>query len=400
MSDENLNDVEQGDSVQSAAATEQSSTAGKAPGCKQGKRRKAIAAGIAAVAVVACIGAGVAVASQQPQTVDGAQSEQAAGQNGAAATASTLEAAITAENWTDDSSAFIAHVYGTDSDGNAVDTYHAFTASGGKDMAIAQGSYTLEWVPAINSDGSIYRTPEATSLEATSGAVKADQAFEQVPADQVTADDLNAILDKVTAAVEKGDSSLSGDAGKTVVDKAVSNASANANADKEAVEAKKQVADSVAAAKAEGKDASAAKQEAQQKAPASVTQTSGTETVSANSSSNSVTSSTGESSPSGSSGSSEQSHQHTWVAQTEHHNAQYETVHHNAVYKDVQVCSDCGAINPSDSHIYEHMLASEDAYGGTYGKRIKVQDAYDEKVLVKAAYDETTYHCSTCGATK
>ena len=124
--------------------------------------------------------------------------------------------------------------------------------------------------------------------------------------------------------------------------------------------------------KATGKDASAAKQEAQQKAPASVTQTSGTETASSNSSSTSATSSTGESSPSSSSGSSTQAHQHTWVAQTEHHSAQYETVHHNAVYKDVQVCSDCGAISPSDSHIYEHMVASEDAKGGTYGKSIKV----------------------------
>ena len=370
------------------------------PGSWWTAKRKGVAAGIAAVAVVACIGAGAAVASQQPEAAEEPQQESAVASNNAAERA--VEFGISAESWTDDSSPMIVHVSGTDGDGGSVDAYHAFTASGDRSMAIKDGEYTVEWVSAINADGSIYKVPEVAGLKVGSETAKVECSFELIPADQVTADDLNAVIDAATTAVERGDSTLSGDAGKAAVDKVIANASANPNANKEQVEAKAEVANATASAKAEGKDASAAKQEAQQKAPASVTQASSSQAISGGSSSGSTGGNTGGSSLDES---SQPAHEHSWVAVTTtvHHDAQYKTVHHDAVYKAVLVCKDCGAYNPSASHIEEHMLTDDNAKGGTVGKYILVSAAYDEQVLVSAAYDETVttgYRCSGCGATK
>ena len=405
-----------------AAAVDPTDEGNRPAGGKWSAKKKGIAAGIAAVAVVACIGCCAAIASQQPSPADEGDGGSAVTQVAAKAEAEqqTVEFGIAAENWTDDSSPMIVHVHGTYAAGNAYETYHAFTAGGDKTMTIAEGDYAYDWVSAINADGSIYKVPEAAELKVGTDAAKAEGTFEQIPADQVTADDLNAVIDAATTAVERGDATLSGEAGKTAIDKVIANASANPNANKEQVEAKAEVANATATAKAEGKDASAAKQEAQQKAPASVTQnTSSAVSGSAGSGSSS--------SGSGSGGSTAPSHEHSWVAVTKtvHHDAQYKTeyvteykteyktVHHDAVYKSISVCSACGAESPSAEHLRNHMLNHENS--STYGVNKCVKEAYDEQVatqvpyqvpknvLVKDAYDETVttgYKCSSCGATK
>ena len=307
-----------------------------APQGKWSAKKKGIAAGIAAVAVIACIGCGVAVASQQPSPADEGDSGASAVSQVAAkaeAAQSSVEFGIAAENWTDESSPMIVHVHGTDAAGNAVETYHAFTAGGDKTLAIAEGDYAYDWVSAINADGSIYKVPEVAELKVGSETAKVECSFEQIPADQVTADDLNAVIDAATTAVERGDATLSGEAGKTAIDKVIANASANPNANKEQVEAKAEVANATATAKAEGKDASAAKAEAQQKAPASVTQNASqavSGSAAAGSSSGNSSSGSSSSSSSGSSsagGSSAPAHEHSWtpVTKTVHHDAVYET---------------------------------------------------------------------------
>ncbi len=370
-------------------------------------KKKGVVAGIAAVAVVACIGCGVAAGQQIQPAQDTNQTSTEQSQDNEAAK-HRIEFSISAEGWDDNSSPMILHIFGTDSAGNAVDTYHAFTANRDRSMEVAEGSYTLSWVSAINADGSIYKVPEAAALEVGADTAKAEASFEQVPADQVTADDINAILDKVTEAVEKGDATLTGDAGKLAVDKAIANAAASPNANKEQVEAKAEVAGAVATAKSEGKDTSTAKQEAQQKAPAAVTQSSGSQAVSGGSSSGG---STGGSSAASGSGQQAAAHQHSWqaVTKTVHHDAvyktEYTTVHHDAVYESISICATCGAESPSSAHLRDHMLKHEDK-GGTYGSYKCAQEAYDEQVpkqvLVSDAYDETVttgYRCS-CGATK
>ena len=131
----------------------------------------------------------------------------------------------------------------------------------------------------------------------------------------------------------------------------------------------------------------------------------------------------------------EAAHTHKWVQQyktetipakthTVHHDAEYKTVHHDAVtheepiYEGHYVCTVCGldmGRNESalDAHGAEtgHGYSVEQVQVGT--RTVTDQAAYDEKVLVKNAYDETVvdtpestkqvpngYKCSECGATK
>lgn len=286
---------------------------------------------------------------------------------------------IQADGWTDDSSAMVAHLAGTASDGAEVDTYHAFTASGDRALDISDGDYELSWVPAINADGSIFRAPDAQQVKVEGGRAEASSSFEQVPADQVTADDIGAILDGLTDAVAKGDSSLQGDAAKDVLDKAAGNAANCPNADKEAVEAKKDVAGAVTEAKSEGKDVSQAKSDAVAKHPAASAPSS-----SASGSSSSSASGGSPSSASAPSQPSQPAHTHTWVPIQK-------TVHHEAEYSSVMVCKACGVQSPSAAHMEQHALAGESTQ--TVSKRVKVKDAWSETVT-------TGYKCSGCGATK
>ena len=383
-------------------------------GGKWSAKRKGIAAGIAAVAVVACIGCGAAIASQQPSPADEPDGGSAVTQVAAKAEAEqqTVEFGIAAVNWTDESSPMIVHVHGTDAAGNAYETYHAFTAGGDKTMSIAEGDYAYDWVSAINADGSIYKVPEAAELKVGTDAAKAEGTFEQIPADQVTADDLTAILDKVADAVAKGDETLSGESASTVVNKYTDNASKSPAANQEVIEQQKEVANATVSAKTEGKDASAAKQEAQASRPATAPSGTGSAAVSGGSSSGSTSGSSGSSSGSSSAGgSSAPAHEHNWVAVTKtvHHDAvyetQYTTVHHDAVYDYRTVCVTCGQVSPSFSHLENHALNGQSDQ--TREQRVLVTAAYDEQVaknvLVSAAYDETVttgYKCSGCGATK
>lgn len=131
----------------------------------------------------------------------------------------------------------------------------------------------------------------------------------------------------------------------------------------------------------------------------------------------------------------EAAHTHKWVQQyktetipakthTVHHDAEYKTVHHDAVtheepiYEGHYVCTVCGLdMGRSESALDAHGAETDHGYSveqvqvGT--RTVTDQAAYDEKVLVKDAYDETVvdtpestkqvpngYKCSECGATK
>lgn len=131
----------------------------------------------------------------------------------------------------------------------------------------------------------------------------------------------------------------------------------------------------------------------------------------------------------------EAAHTHKWVQQyktetipakthTVHHDAEYKTVHHDAVtheepiYEGHYVCTVCGldmgrSESALDAHGAEtgHGYSVEQVQVGI--RTVTDQAAYDEKVLVKDAYDETVvdtpestkqvpngYKCSECGATK
>lgn len=131
------------------------------------------------------------------------------------------------------------------------------------------------------------------------------------------------------------------------------------------------------------------------------------------------------------SGTAAQTHTHSWVAQTKnvHHDAVYNTVHHDATghyetqtetYETTEThkyyqCFGSGVICYTIEELEAQIASMTCGRHGTVPVEVPVtktrevqvwvQDsgAYDEQVLVTAAYDETVttgYKCSTCGATK
>lgn len=233
---------------------------------------------------------------------------------------------VTADHgWDENSTPAIAHI-----EGNDVDFYHAVTpdAEGNKGtstVALAEGDYTVSFVSPVNSDGSafdIYDTgaPVDITVDADAETVPAvDCPMTQIPADQVTDEMLQGIIDQTKDAIEKGDETLKGDAGTDILDKLEGNVAQNPNASDET---KQEATDA-------DKEVDVNKEPAQTTPPAT-TDNSNTGSQSSNTgnqststgSSNSGSTSTGNSGNSGSQSSSQPSkpskpaHTHTWVNHT------------------------------------------------------------------------------------
>lgn len=260
-------------------------------------------AAIAAVIVVA-----IAVASGAFAT-----SEQQPEQQESRTVDVTLN--VTADNgWDENSTPAIAHIEGSD-----VDFYHAVTpdAEGNKGtstVALAEGDYTVSFVSPVNSDGSAFDindtgAPVDITVDADAETAPAvDCPMTQIPADQVTDEMLQGIIDQTKDAVENGDETLKGDAGTGILDKLEGNVAQNPNASdetkQEATDADKEVD---------------VNDEPAQTTPPATTDNSNTGSQSSNTgSSNSGSTSTGNSGNSGSSSSqpSQPTHTHTWVNHT------------------------------------------------------------------------------------
>lgn len=186
----------------------------------------AIAVVIVAAACLAVAAGCGAFSTESPQE---AQEEKTAG----------LALNVTADaGWDENSTPAIAHIEGKDSD---VDFYHAVTpdAEGNKGtstVTLEEGDYTVSFVSPVNSDGSaydIYDTGDPVDVTVDADAEEApavDCPMTQIPADQVTDEMLAHIIDQTKDAVENGDETLKGDAGKDILDKLEGNVSANPNA--------------------------------------------------------------------------------------------------------------------------------------------------------------------------
>ena len=229
---------------------------------------------------------------------------------------------VTADSgWDENSTPAIAHIEGSD-----VDFYHAVTPDvegnkGTSTVALAEGDYTVSFVSPVNSDGSafdIYDTgaPVDITVDADAETTPAvDCPMTQIPADQVTDEMLQDIIDQTKDAVENGDETLKGDAGTDILDKLEGNVAQNPNASDET---KQEATDA-------DKEVDVNKEPAQTTPPAT-TDNSNTGSQSSNTgnqststgSSNSGSTSTGNSGNSGSSSSqpSQPAHTHTWVNHT------------------------------------------------------------------------------------
>ena len=302
---------------------------------------------------------------------------------------------IEAEGVTADSSPLITRYVCTDGAEAGTEFYHATPASDaieGKDsVRLAEGTWEITAIPIINQDGSI-TTPSGGGEQAVPGDHKGsgstDFTGETKPAGDVTQDDIDKVLDKVNEAVSKGDGTLTGDAGKDVVNKVTDNASKAPAADKEKVEEKKDAATD-SAAKAEEKKADAVKPS--------------TGSSSAPSKSDSKPSSGSASKP---------SHEHTWQAQYRSEPV-YTTETYTVVDQeawDEQVRSGSHFLF-SDGHIcYDSMDAMN--YQFDTGCSYSVVDDYKTVHHEAVTHQETRqvqtgtkqvltgYRCSGCGATK
>ena len=220
-----------------------------ASGREKAPRRKKAAIAAACAAAAALAVAGVAwAATHQARTLP---ADEPAGQEQAAQPEQRAETELEAraEGWSESSTPAIAHVKG-----QGADFYHAMPANSAEKVEVpAQGGYEVEWISPVNADGSLYRAP-AKAAKAEAGGDKSSTGLELVPADQVTQADIDEVMDKISEAVSKGDSTLAGDAGRDLVDKAAANAANAPAADKSKVEEKAEGAkDSVSEQPAQSK---------------------------------------------------------------------------------------------------------------------------------------------------
>ena len=302
---------------------------------------------------------------------------------------------IEAGGVTADSSPLITRYVCTDGAEAGTEFYHATPASDaieGKDsVRLTEGTWEITAIPIINPDGSI-TTPSGGGEQAVPGDHKGsgctDFTGETKPAGDVTQDEIDGVLDKVNDAISKGDGTLTGDAGKDVVNKVTDNASKAPAADKEKVEEKKDAATD-SAAKAEEKKADAVKPS--------------TGSSSAPSKSDSKPSSGSTSKP---------SHEHTWQAQYRSEPV-YETRTRTVVDQaawDEQVLSGShyqfsdGYVTSDDADAWAHQKATHasytvvDDYTTIHHEAVTHQETYQVQTGTKQVL--TGYRCSGCGATK
>ena len=370
-------------------------------------------AAIAAALIVAIVVA-IAVASGAFAT-----SEQQPEQQESRTVDVTLS--VTADHgWDENSTPAIAHI-----EGNDVDFYHAVTpdADGNKGTStveLAEGDYTVSFVSPVNSDGSafdIYDTGAPVDITVDADAKTApavDCPMTQIPADQVTDEMLQDIIDQTKDAVENGDETLKGDAGTDILDKLEGNVAQNPNASDET---KQEATDA-------DKEVDVNKEPAQTTPPATTdnsntgSQSSSTGNQSTSTgSSNSGSTSTGNSGNSGSSSSqpskpSKPAHTHTWVNHTAtrqvwvsnwvdvpDYSTQQVVVGNTYTFSDGYSTTD---ISAAKAHAKELILAGKDS-------GYQTTPVYENQTVQTGSHKEDhgynkteTYvdyvYCSSCGA--
>lgn len=364
------------------------------------KRKVAIGATVALVVAGLGLGGAWATGAFAPKSeitkieADGDSNKKQVSEKTGAAVDWTVK--IEAEGVTANSSPLITRYVCTDGADKGVEFYHATSASDaieGKDsVQLTEGTWEISAIPIINPDGSI-TTPAGGGEQAVSGESKdsgsTEFTGETKPAGDVTQDDIDKVLDKVNEAISKGDGTLTGDAGKDVVNKVTDNASKAPAADKEKVEEKKDSATD-SAVKAEDKKTDAAKPS--------------TGSGSAPSKPDSKPSSGSSSKP---------SHEHTWQAQYRS-DPVYETRTRTVVDQvawDETVNANYDEFRFSDGYVTTSLadaINHQDSTGCSYSIYTPQVTIHHDAVTHEEQYQVQTgtkqvltgYRCPGCGATK
>ena len=198
-----------------------------------------------AIAIIAVVAVVIAAASGAFSTADKQNST-------AKAETADLVLNVTADTgWDANSTPAIAHITSDE-----VDFYHAVSpdAEGNKGtstVTLEEGDYTVDFISPVNADGSAYElfdTGEAQTVTVDADAtdtLSVTCEMTRIPADKVTDEMLKGIVDQTKDAVENGDETLKGDAGKDILDKLEGNVAENPNASdetkQEATDADKEV---------------------------------------------------------------------------------------------------------------------------------------------------------------
>lgn len=293
----------------------------------------------------------------------------------------------------------IAHITGTTDGNRSVDYYHAVSGAQ-EEVELVPGGYSVEYLPVLKAGGSLVTAKDgAVSAVVEDGALVSTSKTNEKAAEDVTQDDLDNVLDAVKKAVEKGDDTLKGDAGKDVVDKVAEAVKATGKVDESKVEEAKKDAETKASEPSSGIDAGQPAAPAgsgsdngsngggADKAPAS--QPSGT--PSASQPSNNAGSSQG--------GTSQPEHVHNWVAQTEQRWVQDSAAWDEQCPTGSYIQCSCGQRFDNQAQWSQHNKSLGFGQGHSYS----VQETYGTVHHDATGHYETVttgYVCSGCGAAK
>lgn len=349
-----------------------------------------------AVAVVAAAVVGVCVWANQPATLPAdepvkkalvAETEEGAGQK--------VKVGYEGYEPAEGDTPVIAHITGTTDGNRSVDYYHA--VSGAKeDVELVPGGYSIEYLPVLKAGGSLVTAKDgAVSAVVEDGALASTSETNEKAAEDVTQDDLDNVLDAVKKAVEKGDDTLKGDAGKDVVDKVAEAVKATGKVDESKVEEAKQEAETKASEPSAGSNAGQ---------PAATTGSSSSDNGSNGGSADKAPASQPASTPSASQPSGNGSSQPEQPSAPAHvHNWQpvYSTIVDQEAYTSHEpvgsyILCNCGATFSSQSEWSAHTQAAGRGQNHGYSVQTKYSDVYHPAVT----HQEITGYTCSCGATK
>lgn len=375
------------------------------------KRKKIAIGAVAAAAVLALVGGGAAIAVNQPRAEQPAI--QASSKTDAVQAASRQDAneeapvklKAVADGWADTSTPVIVRI---ESDDGKVDFYHAFAANREAAISLKPGAYAIAYISPVNADGSIYKVPASTALKVEAGdggAAALEAVFERVPADQVTQEQVDEVLSGIRDAVSKGDGTLSGDAGKKVVDQAAANAGKAPNVDKAKVE------QAAGEAKREVSEAPAASADANGSANSGNTGNAGSNsstTTPTGGSNSGGGSASGGSSGGGSAAPEAPAHSHDWIAQTSQQWVpnvvwvQDSAAWDEWVISGSHIETSCGLTFATAEEWFNHQTRNHSCSYSVVDERSMVHHEATGHYEDQGHYETVTtgYVCSGCGAGK
>ena len=376
----------------------------EAPTTEKGRkalsRNAKIGIGVGCAAVLAAAVVGVCLWSNQPATLPAdepvekalvAEAEEGAPQK--------VKVGYEGYEPAEGDTPVIAHITGTTDGNRSVDYYHAVSGTQ-EEVELVPGGYSVEYLPVLKAGGSLVTAKNgAVSAVVEDGALASTAPANEKAAEDVTQDDLNNVLDAVKKAVEKGDDTLKGDAGKDVVDKVAEAVKATGKVDESKVEEAKKDAETKASEPSAGTNAGQ---------PAAPTQSGGNAASNGGGASSAPASQPSGNNNDGSSqaGSSQPAtapqqpeHVHNWVAQTEQRWVQDSAAWDEQCPTGSYIQCSCGQRFDNQAQWSQHNKSLGFGQGHSYS----VQETYGTVHHDATGHYETVttgYVCSGCGAAK